>query len=161
MRWYHLTKKSIVMKKLATILTAAVFLISASAFSTDSDKVNAKIKSAFLEDFSGAQAINWQKTNDFYFATFMLNNKEINAAYNEDGDLIGTSRFVEASMLPLSVSLAISKKYEGYSLSDKALELTYDGETRYYLTIRNETQALKLKCLSNGSLTVEKKFKNG
>ena len=86
------------MKKLATILTATVLLISSFAFATDGDNVNPKVKSGFLEDFSEAQAISWQKTNDFYFATFMLNNKEINAASNEDGDLVGTSRFVETDM---------------------------------------------------------------
>ncbi len=149
------------MKKLVTIFIAAIMLLSTFAFATDGDQVNAKIKSAFFQDFTGAQAINWQKTSDFYFATFMLNNKEINAAYNEDGDLVGTSRFVETGMLPLSVSLAIAKKYEGYSISSKALELSYDGETAYYLTIRNEKQALKLKCLTNGSLIVEKKYKKG
>ena len=147
------------MKKLVTMLTAAVMLFAASAFATDSDNVNAKVKAAFLNDFAKASGVTWDKTSDFYFATFKMNNIEVNAAYNEDGLLVGTSRSLESNLLPLSISLALSKKYEGYSISKRALELTFEGETRYYVTIQNATHALKLKCSASGSIEVEKKIK--
>ena len=147
------------MKKLGTILTAAVMLLSSFAFATDSDKVNARVKKAFASDFSTASAVNWEKISDFYFAAFTVNNIEVNAAYSEDGELVGTSRPMESSLLPVSVSLAVAKKYEGYTVSKKALELTFDGETRYYLTVSNDNQALKLKCSAGGSIDVERKMK--
>ena len=147
------------MKKLVTVLTAAVMLFSSFAFATDSDKVNARVRSAFLHDFGSITAVSWEKTSDFYFAAFKLNNIEVNAAYNEEGTLVGTSRSIESQQLPLSISLALSRKYEGYDVSKKALELTFEGETRYYVTIQNGTQALKLKCSTNGNIEVEKKIK--
>ncbi|MEO6730513.1 MAG: hypothetical protein ABIN01_04805 [Ferruginibacter sp.] len=147
------------MKKLVTILTAAVMLISVFAFATDSDKVNAKVKTALLTDFSAASEVSWEKISDFYFATFSIDGTEINAAYNEQGELIGTSRSMASSQLPISVSIAISKKYEGYTVSKKALELTFQGDTHYYVTVANDRQILKLKCTSNGSLQVERKIK--
>jgi hypothetical protein len=159
MRRSHLTKKSIVMKKLVTIFTAALMLFSTFLFATDSDNVNARVKAAFLNDFSGASAVTWEKTSDFYFASFQLNNIEVNAAYNEEGTLVGTSRSIDISLLPLSVTMAVSKKYEGYTVVKKALELTHDGETAYYVTIMNNAQAMKLKCSANGSIEVEKKIK--
>lgn len=147
------------MKKLVTVLTAAVMLFSSFAFATDSDKVNARVRSAFLNDFAGVTTVSWEKTSDFYFAAFKLNDVEVNAAYNEEGTLVGTSRSIESQQLPLSISLALSRKYEGYDVSKKALELTFEGETRYYVTIQNGTQALKLKCSTNGNIEVEKKIK--
>ncbi|MEO6719724.1 MAG: hypothetical protein ABIN67_05120 [Ferruginibacter sp.] len=149
------------MKKLVVILTAAVMLFSAFTFATDSDNVNARVKAAFLHDFSAASDVSWGKTSDFYFATFTLNHVEVNAAYTEQGELVGTSRTMETSQLPLSVSLALAKKYDGYEVAKKVLELTFEGQTRYYITVANNTHLLKLKCLSNGDIEVEKKIKKG
>ncbi|MEO6546697.1 MAG: hypothetical protein ABIN94_01810 [Ferruginibacter sp.] len=147
------------MKKLVTSLTLAVMLFSAFAFATDSDKVNRKVKASFTNDFTNASNVSWEKTSDFYFATFTINNMEVNAAYNEEGELVGTSRTIESTLLPISVSMAISKKYEGYTLGKKALELNFEGENRYYITITNDRFALKLKCSLNGNIEVEKKIK--
>lgn len=147
------------MKKLATIFFSAVMLVSVFAFATDSDKVNARVKAAFLNDFSAASNVTWEKTSDFYFATFTINKVEVNAAYNEEGELVGTSRTMESAQLPISVSLALTKKYDGYTIAKKALELTYEGDTRYYITISNDKQALKLKCSVNGNIEVERKIK--
>ena len=60
------------MKKLVTVLTAAVMLFSSFAFATDSDKVNARVRSAFLNDFGSVTAVSWEKTSDFYFAAFIF-----------------------------------------------------------------------------------------
>lgn len=147
------------MKKVTTILTVAVMLFSVFAFATDSDNVNAKIKTAFVNDFSTASAVKWEKISDFYFASFTINNVELNAAYNEDGELVGTSRTMESSQLPMSLSLAVAKKYGGYTVGKRALELTFEGETRYYITIANDKQAMKLKCSANGLMQVERKIK--
>ena len=147
------------MKKLATIFFSAVMLVSVFAFATDSDKVNARVKASFLTDFSAATNVSWEKSSDFYFATFTINKVEINAAYNEQGELVGASRTMESTQLPINVSLALAKRYEGYTVAKKALELTYEGDTRYYITISNEKQALKLKCSVNGNIEVERKIK--
>lgn len=147
------------MKKLTTLLSAAIILLSSFAFASDSDNVNARVKAQFENDFSAASNVSWEKTSDFYFATFMLHNIEVNAAYNDLGELVGTSRALEASQLPLNISMEIAKKYDGYKISPRALELTFEGTTRYYVTVENEKQALKLKCLNSGNIEVEKKLK--
>ena len=134
-------------------------LFSAFTFAMDSDNVNARVKTAFIKDFAAASDVSRGKSSEFYFATFTLNHVEVNAAYNEQGELLGTSRALESSQLPLSVSLAIAKKYDGYDVSKKVLELTFEDETRYYVTVVNSTHILKLKCSANGEIVVEKKIK--
>ena len=147
------------MKKFKTGLTAIVMLFASSAFAMGPENVSPKVKAAFENDFSKASKVNWEKTSDFYFASFTLNNVKVDAAYNEEGELVGTARGISAEQMPLNVSLAIAEKYDGYKVDKTAIELTYEGQTRYYITIENESQVLKLKCYSNADLEVESKTK--
>jgi hypothetical protein len=156
---YLKTKKSIVMKKIKTVLTAIVMLLSATAFAMEPENVSPKVKAAFQTNFSSASKVSWEKTSDFYFVTFQLNNSNITAAYNEEGELVGTARRIEAGQLPLNVSLAISEKYAGLEMEKSATELTYEGQTRYYINGESKTHVLKLKCNASGEISVESRIK--
>lgn len=147
------------MKKFKIVLTAIVMLFAGSAFAKEPENVSPKVKAAFESDFSKASKISWEKTSDFYFASFTLNNVRIDAAYNEDGELLGTARVISAEQMPLSVSLTIAEKYAGYKVEKTAIELTYEGQTRYYISVENEHQIVKLKCFSNADVEVESKIK--
>jgi hypothetical protein len=147
------------MKKIKTVLTAIVMLFAVSAFATEPEKVSPKVKAAFENDFSKASQVNWEKTSDFYFASFILNNVRVDAAYNEAGELVGTARIISAEQVPLGISLAIAEKYKGYEVDKTAVELTYEGQTRYYLTVGGDTQVIKLKCFSTGDIEVESRSK--
>lgn len=147
------------MKKASIVFTAIVMLFASTAFATTGEKVTAKVKAAFTNDFSGASLVNWEKTSDFYFASFTLNKVKIDAAYNEEGELVGTSRRIDVAQLPLSISLELTKKMEGYAIAPTALELIYEGQTRYYITAQNDKQVVKLKCSISGDIEIESKSK--
>ncbi len=147
------------MKKFKTVLTAIVMLFASSAFAMGPENVSPKVKAAFENDFSKASKVNWEKTNDFYFASFTFNNEKIDAAYNEAGELVGTSRRISAEQMPLSITLAIASKYAGYELDKSAVELTYEGQTRYYITAENDNRVIKLKCFSNADIEAVSKTK--
>jgi hypothetical protein len=147
------------MKKIKTVLTAIVMLLSISSFATDPGNVSSVVKAAFESDFTKASVVTWQKTDAFYFASFLLNNVNVEAAYTETGELIGTSRRITAEQMPLSISLALAQKYKGYQVDNSVTELTFASVTRYYVTVSNEKQALRLKCLADGDIQVEKKAK--
>ena len=156
---YFKQLKSIVMKKFKTIFTAVAMLFAISAFATDPVKVMPKVKASFENDFSKASQVIWEKTSDFYFASFTLNNVRVDAAYNEEGQLVGTSRRISLEQLPLNISMALAEKYEGYQLNESVVELTYEGLTRYYVNAENKDQVLKLKCYGNADIEVDQKFK--
>ena len=147
------------MKKFKIVLTAIVMLLSISSFATEPEKVSPVVKAAFENDFSKASQVIWEKSNEFYFASFTLNNVHVDAAYTETGELVGTSRKIPADQMPLSISLAIAEKYEGYQTDNPVIELTFEGVTRYYVSVSNMSQSLKLKCYSNGDLEEESKIK--
>lgn len=154
------------MKKIKNVLTAIVMLLSISSFATadkkgspDPENVTPVVKAAFQNDFSKATLVKWDKTDEFYFASFLLNNVKVDAAYTENGELIGTSRKIVADQMPLSISVALAENYKGYEVDDSVVELTHQSLTRYYVTVTNKTQTVKLKCYSNGDLEVESKTK--
>lgn len=134
-------------------------LFATSSFAMDGDNVTAKVKAAFETDFSKAKQVSWEKISDFYFASFQLNEISIDAAYNEDGELVGTSRKIASAQIPLAVSLELAKKYSEYTISEHAYELSFEGQTSYYITAGNSKQALSLKCYSNGDIEVNSKTK--
>lgn len=146
------------MKKLAIILTAAVMLFSTSSFAGP-DKVSAHIKAAFQKAFTEAENVRWKQIDEFSFALFQINGADAEAAYNEKGELIAMSRDIELAQLPLSISTSLNRDYENYNLSDKVLELNFDGATYYYLTATNNKKSLKLKCDISGNIFVESKTK--
>lgn len=155
------------MKKIKTVLTAIVMLLSISSFAhrapvakdPEPEKVTAAVKAAFESDFTKASVVSWQKTDEFYFASFLLNNVNVEAAYTETGELVGTSRKIAAQQMPLNISLALAEKYKGYQVDDTVTELTFASVTRYYVIVTNESQTLKLKCLSDGDIQIENKVK--
>lgn len=147
------------MKKFKTVLTAMVMLLSISSFALEPVKITPVVKAAFENQFAKATLVNWEKSNDFYFASFTLNNVKVDAAYTASGELVGTSRKMSSDQMPLPVSLAITENYDGYLVDKSVIELTFEGLTRYYVTVSNEKQTIKLKCSSNGILEVESRTK--
>jgi hypothetical protein len=149
------------MKRLQTIIVATALLFATSAFATAGgpEKVAPLVKAAFEKNFNGAVNVNWEKTEGYYFAFFQLNEKQVTVAYNENGELLGTSQVITTSQLPLNVSLSLAGKYQDYNLAKTATELTYQGQTSYYIVAENSKQILKLKCTSGGDISVENKTK--
>jgi hypothetical protein len=147
------------MKKLATVLTAVIMLFTATAFATEGSMITAKVKEAFEKDFQKAKNVNWEKQKDYYFASFTFNELELNAVYNEEGELIGTSRKIPTMQLPLNISVTLSQKYNDYLVQGDATELSYNGETHYFVTVSNAKKTLQLNFRPNGEETVDKKIK--
>ena len=148
------------MKKLQTVFAAVSLLLATSAFAISGpEKVSPVIKTAFEKSFTGASNVSWEKNDDFYFAHFKLNTRDMDAAYNENGELLGISRVIASSELPLNISRAITDKYQEYTVSNTVTEISYEGQTNYYVNITNSRQSLKLKCTGNGEISIDKKIK--
>lgn len=146
------------MKKLATILTALVLFIGTQSF-TPAETVTATVQQSFTRHFGSVATVVWEKTGDYYFATFTINERETTAAYDESGNLIGTSRRIPMGLLPLKVTTSINEQYQGFSLSTEATEIIYGDEVIYYFSAQNDSKFFKLKATPDGSLTVMDKMR--
>ena len=147
------------MKKIKTALMVIVMLLATTSFASDGDNVTAKVKAAFQQDFSHAGSVNWKVASDFYFASFQLNGVSVDAAYNSDGELLGTSRTIDINQVPLAVSMELAKKYSSFIISASVAELNFEGQTSYYIDVQDNSQVLSLKCSGNGDISVDRRTK--
>jgi len=145
------------MKKISIIATALVMLFATSAFAAAPTTVDVKVKKVFTKDFTGAAAVTWTENNDFYFADFQLNGKTMKAAYNANGELVGTSETIAESRLPVAIASELAKNYKGYEVAGTITEIKFDGKTNYYFSVENDKRVLELKCAADGTVDIESK----
>ena len=145
------------MKKLTGILAALVLFVSASSFAPNEEIVSAKIKSAFEKTFTSSSEVKWNKSNGFYFANFRINEQIFSAAFNEEGELLGATRNIALSQLPLNISLILQSNYPGYSMNESVTEMVTEGQTNYYINAENSKRIVTIKASASGEVTIEKK----
>ncbi|MFT3909922.1 MAG: hypothetical protein QM737_10885 [Ferruginibacter sp.] len=148
------------MKKLTTILAAVALVISSSAFASSGVNVTEKVNKAFQTSFTGASNVTWTKTDQFYFAHFVLNNDEVSVAYNEDGELLGTSQIIDKSALPQAITYSLKDQYGDFAVSSSVNKIELTDKVVYFITLSNKTNSLRVKSSEEGILAVEKKTKN-
>lgn len=142
------------MKKM--ILTLAIAVSTLSAFAGD-DNVNQKALDAFKTEFATAKEVEWSVGSNYYKATFNYNGKYVFAYYNENGEMLGLSRYLSPVDLPLALQNNLKKNYEGYWVSD-LFEAAKNDATNYYITLENADTKIVLKSSGNG-WTVHNKTK--
>jgi hypothetical protein len=128
-------KKNILM----AIIALAIFT---TAFAGETNNVDFRVLNSFKNEFSNYQDLSWKTTNTYVKASFIMNNEKIEAFYNYDGTLMGTSKSIAFDKLPESAVRKITTKYPfpPYSLQ-KCIETTdAQGEVNYYISLLNENQ---------------------
>ena len=168
------------MKKLIIITTGLMLFLGTAVFANEGEKkskkversalseslvgstsvtVNKEVSRSFTEKFTGAENVSWKQNEEFYFVDFKLNKKDMFAAYNAEGELLGVSRNLELSQLPLHVEMSIREKYKDYRIANNVTEVVLEGGTTYYLHAESKTRILKLECDSYGQVYVAERTK--
>ncbi|HVZ26146.1 MAG TPA: hypothetical protein VG842_08835 [Sediminibacterium sp.] len=126
------------MKKL---FIAALFVVaaSASAFAADGKSIILKAKYNFDSQFSGAENVQWNATENYIRAKFILADEPVEAFFGLNGDFIGASRKITLKSLPLSALQTLKKKYADYKVTD-TIEFDRGDEKSYYVSIDNGKQ---------------------
>jgi hypothetical protein len=89
---------------------------------------------------------------------FIFNDHYLFAYYNNDGDLLGLTRYISQDFLPLNMQNGIKKNYNDYWITD-LFEVSKNGETYYYVTLENANTCFVLKGLAGAEWNVFKKVK--
>ncbi len=144
------------MKKL--IILAAI-LVSVSSFSY-AIEVNKKIIASFNNHFCNASNVQWKALEDvnLYEAHFTYNGEQINAYYNEDGELVSTARYINKANLPLLIARQIQEQYPDY-LIRTIIESNKENDISYYITLVSPKKSLIVSTTGDRRLSVFKKFK--
>lgn len=145
------------MKKfiIATLITVA---IGSSAFAADVSKVSFRVLNAFEAQFAGATDVAWTVTSDYTKAKFSIEGETVEAFFNGNGEVIGTSRKVEFKRLPLSAIQKIKKSYAKYQVTE-TIEFEMSGDRRFYVSIEDGTDRKILEVSLYGQVSVFDKHK--
>lgn len=120
------------------ILTLAV-----NSFAND-EKINAEVLNAFKTRFRDAQDVTWIAAEDYCKATFTFHGARMSAFYNTKAELIGVTRYILSTQLPLYLQNSLRRDYPAYWITD-LFELSKRHGFSYYLTIRNADEQIVLK----------------
>lgn len=145
------------MKKLTTIFAALALVISMSAFAAPEVTVNEAIRTSFAKKFANAKNVQWEKNSDYYFAHFTLNNDDLIAAYDEEGNMIASSKIITKEKLPLFIKTSLLEQFTDYTISPTVSQINLLGEDIYFVSIENKKFMLRLRCSADGAVFIEKK----
>lgn len=115
----------------------------------DEPAVPDHIRQAFKDHYNTSQ-VQWRLVNDIYLASFKLNDEKITAYFNEDGELIGTAKYIQTSALPGVVLNATATQFSGFRLVS-AIESTFYGNISHYVLIENDKRILYVSIDADGN----------
>jgi len=141
------------MKKIIMIL--AVLISTTSAFAGE-ENVATKVLNAFKTEFNTAKEVEWTVGSNYYKAAFVYNEKHVFAYYNEEGELLGLTRYLSSDDLPLNLQNNLKKSYSKYWISD-LFEVAKSDGTVYYITLEDADTKIVLKASAESDWSVYQK----
>ena len=143
------------MKKLI-ILSCLFAALSTKAFSPP--EVNEKVLKAFSETFMKATDVVWHEVKNFYEASFKQSEIISRVIYDQDGNLVRTTRYYSQENLPINILTKLQKRFAGKSVYG-VTELSSEDEISYHITMQDEKNWYIIKADNWGSLELQQKYK--
>jgi hypothetical protein len=152
-------KKINFMKKVS-IIVLMVITIASSAFAGDNNALDFKGADAFKKMYPHATKVVYEVKKDYTQVHFSWNNIDLQAFFDRQGNLIGTSRNIAVNDLPLAYVRNINNEYDGYTITE-AIEFDHaQNGMSYYVSVINGEKAYVLNVATDGTISVFKKMKN-
>ncbi|HVT84741.1 MAG TPA: hypothetical protein VHD35_06045 [Chitinophagaceae bacterium] len=147
------------MKKIFLFMSFAIVVGMTSAFAGKDPKVGPRVQQSFKKEFPAADFVKWDKDQDYFKATFVLNDYRTEAWFSEEGELLGTVRNLLYDQLPLAVMRGIEKKYSAEDIIE-IREITNADGTTYKMTAINKKGKFGLSATPDGDVVRTGKIKN-
>jgi hypothetical protein len=148
--------KNSIMKNKILIGVFVLLTGISSAFANGKEEVNERIVKSFEKEFAGAQHVQWATTKDFVKVTFTLNEQVVYAFYEPNGNLLGVTRNIVSSQLPINLLTDLKKNYSTHWITD-LFEMASNNDNVYYVTLENGDQKLVLKSSGTAGWEVYRK----
>ena len=147
------------MKKI--IVGLAVLLNVLTVHAAGKMPVSDKVLRSFQKEFAAATNINWVSWNEknIFQATFMYGGTQIDAYFDEEGNLLATSRSIAEQQLPIMIMKVLLTDYAPFTVR-RAEEYTGDNVVYYLVIVYNDKESMILKFSPNGDVQRIKKVKN-
>jgi hypothetical protein len=142
------------MKKLF-ILALIAIATGTSAFAGPTT-ISTKVTEHFVASFKNAKNVEWKVRDNFDRVSFILNGEKVQAFYDGDGDLIGTSKTYALDKLPKSALETITTKYTfpEYQVKDCIEFVNSSNEKNYYVSMDKKNETVVLEITKGGMVSV-------
>ena len=143
-------KKLIVLSSLLLALVSSSFASGTIAFAGENH---------FKKTYAAATNVTYKQVNEFTEVNFTLNGEKLQAFYDEEGNLVATSKHILIAQLPQAAQDCLkSDKYKDFDVTEVIQYEQADNATHsYYINLENDKQKVILNVTAKGSISVFKK----
>jgi hypothetical protein len=120
--------------------------------------VNEKLLKNFNENFPNAEKVKWQESKDLFEVTFMEEGILTRITYDKNGEFNGSLRYYTEKYLPYYLINVVKNKYPQQKIFG-VTELATPSGIVYYVKLEGAKYWLTLVLSSDGSMTVEDKYR--
>ena len=140
------------MKKLFIAALLSVSVLT-SAFAKETSNVTTPVLQSFNSEFKNATDVKWTPKGEYTRATFILDKTRMEAFFDKDGAILGTSAAVTVDQLPVPAKRAFAKKYQSYTVKE-AIQFTNHAEESYYINAENEKESVVIRIDAANQLSI-------
>ena len=119
---------------------------------------NEKVLKAFSETFTGAKNVKWQESDESYFVSFDNAGTYSRVRYDKDGNILGSTRYYQPSMLPISIFNKLKREYSKKELFG-VTEVTVGDVMTYFVKIHDQKNWITLKVDAEGNSEIYEKYR--
>ncbi|MCW3086954.1 MAG: hypothetical protein JWQ78_340 [Sediminibacterium sp.] len=134
------------------ILALIAIATGTSAFAGPSTKVN----DHFATSFKDVKNVAWKSEEKFDKVSFVQDGKSVEAFYDVDGELIGTSKTMAFDKLPKAALEIITTRYTypEYKLQDCIEFIDYNNKKSYFISFSKTNENVVLEISKSGLVSV-------
>src|ERR1700694_2343511 len=105
------------MKKIMIALVMFFTVVGTTAFANEGT-VKQEVLNAFRIDYSSAKDVNWTVGDNYYKASFTMNDQKLYAFYAIDGEFLALTRYVSSLQLPENMQNNLRKQFKDKWITD-------------------------------------------
>lgn len=142
------------------VLYIAIMLVSLSAAATTPPEISEKVIKAFNETFTEAKNVSWQELDNSCQADFKVSEMRVKATYDNEGNLLSTTKYYDEKSLPSNILAKLKSKYAGKQITG-VTEVVTDSDIAYHIVMKDEKNWYWVESTPYGTLTLTQKLKRG
>jgi hypothetical protein len=144
------------MKKIVFVF--GLLLAAAVSNAYPSEKVSPKVLASFKSEFSSATDVQWETGNNYFRASFSMNEQKVFAYYDLEGNFLSVGRYISSFQLPVNLFSNLKNNYTNYWISD-LFEVSNSEGLHYYVTLETADTKLVLRSSNGGDWSQYNKSK--
>jgi len=145
------------MKKTMLALLMLITISVSNVFAGE-ENVSPNVLKSFKTEFTSAREVNWTVTENYYKAEFVWDGIYVTAFYSTEGEMLGLTRYISTTQLPMNLMNSVKKNFSDYWVSD-LFELSNAGGSSYFITLQNADYVIVLKSANGENWSVYDKTK--